>query len=154
MLEGVLYMIIRLQPDQIVLFWDMIRKSMIESNKVPKEFQQDYAINVLTKFLSGMLQAWVGYKVDEEGVKKLHTVFASSIVDEKHHGVRILNAEAIYGFRLIDEELLIEIYIKMEEFAKANNCTVLSADYSFNRVKDILLSAGFEEHKTICRKFI
>ena len=147
-------MIIRLQPDQIVLFWDMIRKSMIESNKVPKEFQQDYAINILTKFLSGMLQAWVGYNVDEDGLKRLHTVFVTNIIDEKYHGIRVLSINAIYGFRLIDEEMFKEGWEKVEEFAKVNNCNVLAADYFFNRVRDILLSAGFEEHKTICRKFI
>ena len=147
-------MIIKLQPDQVVLFWDMIKLSMIESNKVPKEFQQDYSINILTKFLSGKLQAWIGYKKDDKGDKRIHTCFVSSIIDEKYHGVRALNAEAIYGFKMIDEELLIEIYVKMEEFAKANNCNVLAADYSVNRVKEILLGAGFEKHKTICRKFI
>ena len=147
-------MIINLQGDQLILFWDLVRKSMIESNKVPKEYQQDYAISMLTKFLSGKMQAWIGYKIDEDGKKRLYTVFASSIVDEKHFGVRALNAESIYGFRMIDEEMLLDIYDKMIEFAKANNCNVLTADYSFNRVKDILLGAGFEIHRTICRKFI
>ena len=147
-------MIIRLQPDQIVLFWDMIRKSMIESNKIHREYQQDYAISRLTKFLSGRLQAWIGYKVNEKGDKEIYTVFASSIVDEKHYGVRALNAEAIYGFRMIDEEVLMEMLIKMVEFAKANGCNALTADYSSNRVKDILLGAGLEVHRTVCRMFI
>lgn len=147
-------MIIRLQPDQVVLFWDLIRKSMIESNNVPKEFHQEYSISMLTKFLSGKLQAWLGYKVNKDGDKEIHTVFASSIINEKYFGVRALNAESIYGFRVIDAEVLLDMYEKMVEFAKANDCNVLTADYSFNRVKEILLGAGFEKHRTICRKFI
>lgn len=147
-------MIIRLQEDQVVLFWDMIKKSMIESNKIPVEFQQDYSINVLTKLLSGKLQAWIGYKVTDTDEKEIYTVFVSSIIDEKYHGLRLLNAESIYGFRLIDKEVLRELYEKLKEFGKANKCNAMTADYSFNRVKDMLLDAGFEEHRTVCRKFI
>lgn len=147
-------MIINLQPDQIVLFWDLIRKSMIDSNQVPKEYQQDYSIEMLSRFLSGKLQAWMGYEIDEEGNKRIQVVFASSITDNKYFGTRSLNAESIYGFRLIDGKVLSDIYDKMVEFAKANKCNVLIADYSFSRVKDILLGAGFEEYMTSCRKFI
>jgi len=147
-------MIIKLQPDQVTLFWDMIRASMIASNDVPRKYQQDYSINILTKFLSGKLQAWIGYKIDKEGNKLIHVLLVSSIIDEKHYGVKALNAEAVYGFRPLDEELINEIYLKMVEFAKANKCNVMTADYSIDRVKEILLNVGFEKHRTICKKFL
>lgn len=143
-------MIIKLQLDKVVLFWDMIRKSMIESSGIPEKFQQDYSINILTRFLSGMLQAWVGYKVNEDGTKKIHTIFSTSIIDEKFHGVRILNTESIYGFRLIDEELISEMAAGLIEYAKANKCNAISAEYTLDRVKNALLSVGFKIYKTTC----
>jgi len=148
-------MIIRLQAnEQITLFWDMIRQCMIESNQVPKKFQQDYAINALERLLSGMLQAWVIYKEDENKDKRIHAILVSKIIDEKYYGIKILNAEALYGHRFIDDELIDEMFTKTEEFAKANGCNVMAADFSITRVKEILTRMGFREHRTICRKFI
>lgn len=147
-------MIIKLQPDQVVLFWDMIKRCMIASNDIPKEYQQDYTNNVLIKLLSGKLQAWIIYKLDDKGKKLIHAIYVTSIIDEAFHGVKILNVEGVYGFRLLDNELIKECYEKSEEFAKSNGCGVISADYSIDRIKDILLSVGFKKHRTICKKFI
>ena len=147
-------MIIKLQPDQITLFWDMIKRCMIVSNDIPKEFHQDYANSILVKLLSGKLQAWILYKKNNEEKKLIHAIFITSIIDEKFHGIRVLGVEGVYGFRVLDDKLIQECYTKTEEFAKANGCNVLMADYTLERVKDILLSTGFKIHRTICKKFI
>lgn len=146
-------MIIKLQEDQIGLFWNLIKKSMIESNDIPLEFQQDYGIHKLTKLLSGSLQAWICYEVID-GQKHIKFVLVTSILDEKYHGIRVLNVEAIYGFRLVALDDITELYSGLEEFAKANKCNAVAADYSIPRVKEFLMHLGFEEHRTVCRKFI
>lgn len=127
---------------------------MIESNRIPEEYQQDYSIDILTKFLSGRLQAWIGYEFDEDGEKRIQVIFASSISDRKFFGIKSLNTEAFYGFRLVSKSILLDLHDKVLKFAKANKCNVIIADYSFNRVRDILLDMGFEKYRTLCRRFI
>lgn len=147
-------MFIRLQPDQVTLFWDMIKQGMISSYKIPRKFQQDFAINALEQLLSGLSQAWIGFKFDEENNKKIHFIMTSKIIDEKHYGVRSLHIDSIYGFRLISEDMTSEIYEGMNEYAIANNCDIMTAEYSSKRVKHFLESHGFEDHKTTCRKIV
>lgn len=147
-------MIIKLQSDQVVLFWDMVKRGMISSQQIPKEFQQDFALNALGRLLSGMAQCWIGYAIDEEGNKKIHFIFTTSIIDEKYYGIRVIAVDSIYGFRLITQDMVDEIYKGVEDFALANNCNVIAAEYSNKRVKEFLSSQGFEKHRTVCRKFI
>jgi len=147
-------MIIRLDSDQIVLFWDMIRKAAIEANQIPEKHQQDYAINKLTRLLSGNSQAWVGYTIDDIKGKNIKCIILTSIIDEKNYGIRVLNIESIYGFRLITLDVVEKIYAGLEKFAKSTKCDVMSGDYSFSRVKEFLFHVGFEKHRTVCRKFL
>ena len=147
-------MIIKLQSDQVVLFWDMIKQGMISSSNIPKEYQQDFTINALKQFLSGMSQCWIGYKVDEEGNKRIHYILTTKIVDEKYYGIRILLICSLYGFRLIPQDMVDYAYKGLEEFALANKCNVIAADYTNKRVEEFLLSQKFEKHMTTYRKFI
>lgn len=147
-------MFIKLQPDQVPLFWDMIRHGVIQSYKIPKEFQQDFANKYLENLLLGMYQAWVGYNVDEDGNEKLHAIVCSKIVDEKEYGVRTLMLIGVYGFRLITDELIDEALKQFEKYAKANNCNVIATEYKLKRVEDILTRMGFEKHITVSRKIL
>lgn len=147
-------MFIKLQPDQVPIFWDMIKQGMIESYRVPKEFQQDFTLNALTQLLSGMAQCWIGYKVDEEENKRIHYILTSKIVDEKHFGVRVMFIDSLYGFRLITQDMVDYAYEGLKKFALANNCNVIAAEHASKRVKEFLTSQGFEKYRTTYRKFI
>lgn len=146
-------MIIKLQPDQVPLFWDLIRHGVINAYKIPKEFQQDFVINYLKNLLSGMYQCWVGYEV-KDGVKKLTAIQCTRIVDEKEYGIKTLALIGIYGYRLIPEEMIKEVSEALEEFAKSNGCNVMVTEYSSKRVENILNQMGFEKHITVIRKVL
>lgn len=147
-------MIIRLNSDQVSVFWDLIRRGLIEANDIPREFQQDYSIHCLIKLHNGVYQAWLCYDINESGDKEIHAVGVTSILDEKFRGVKILNAEALFGLRPLTDKDINVIIKGLTDFAKANDCKVMSADYSIGRVREILTQMGFEEHRTVCRKFI
>lgn len=147
-------MFIKLQPDQVSIFWEMIKHGMINSYKIPREFQQDFTLKALEHLLSGLSQCWIGYQLDDDGNKRIHFIMTSKIVDEKYYGVRVLFIDSLYGFRLMSEKMVSEIYKGMSEFAKANNCQIMAAEYSSKRVEEFLLSQGFEIHRTTCRKFL
>ena len=56
------------------------------------------------------------------------------------------HAKEIYELKTDNENL--------EKFACANDCNIMAAEYSIRRVKDFLMSQGFEKHTTTCRKFL
>lgn len=146
-------MLIRLQPDQVTWFWGLIKQGIINAYKVPKDFQQDFTLSMLKKLLTGMSQCWLNYEMDDKD-RKIHAIGITSILDEKDYGTRVLNIEALYGFRLISMDMMSDMYSSIEKFALANKCNVLASDYSTNRVKEFLDHLGFEKHRTICRKSI
>jgi len=147
-------MFIKLQPDQVGLFWEMIKQGIISSYRIPKEYQQNFAVKSLERLLSGLSQAWIGYKIDEDSNKRIHYILTTEIVDEKHYGVRYLSIESLYGLRLIAQEELDEMYKGLKEFALGNKCNVMMTSTFGKRAEDMLVSLGFEKHKVISRKVL
>lgn len=147
-------MIIRLQPDQVVLFWDLIKQGVITAYKIPKDFQQDFANNYLEKLLTGMYQCWMGFEYDDEGKKKLIGFQCTKIMEEHEYGVRTLSLVGLYSLRLISKSMMIDMFDNLEKYALANGCNVIVAEYSVDRVGNILSEFGFEKHITVVRKVL
>ena len=146
-------MIINLQPDQVPLFWDLIKHSLIHARGIPKPYQQDYALVALEHSLLGDYQCWLSFDLDKDDNKILHCILVTSIINERIYGRRVLYVEALYGFRLISMEMMEDIYDGLKKFGLANDCVALVADYTNKRSKEFLMHLGFEEHSTTCRKF-
>ena len=144
---------IKLQADQIFLFWDLIKHGVIQSYGIPQEHRQSFSVKYLEKLLSGLSQAWIGYE-EEEDKKKIIGVVSTRIIYEEDYGVRILMVDALYGFRLISNEVLDVSVSSLESYARANNCDAIVAEYSLKRVGDMLAYMGFEEHRTISKKVL
>lgn len=146
--------VIKLLPDQISLFWSLIKHGVVQAYRIPKEFQQDFTLKYLENLMLGLYQCWVGYVETEEGEKKLHAILCTRIIDEKEYGVRTLAIIGVYGFRLIPQDMIESASAKIEEFARANNCNVMVTEYESKRVEDILNTMGFEKHITVARKIL
>ena len=144
---------IKLQADQVFLFWDIIKHGVIQAYGIPQEHRQSFAVKYLEKLLTGLSQAWIGFE-EEEDKKKISGVVSTKIIQEEDYGVRILMIDALYGFRLISKELLDVAITAFESYAKANNCDAIVAEYSLKRVGDMLAHMGFEEHRTISKKVL
>lgn len=147
-------MFIKLQPDQVAHFWELIKHGLVVSYKIPQEFQQDFTQKYLEQTLLGLSQAWLGFMKDEEGNKQVHVTLTTKIVDEKYYGTKCLFVDSLYAFRPITEEIVIAVENTVVPFAKANGCNVIVADYTSNRVRDYLFSNGFEFYKSVARRLL
>lgn len=147
-------MFIKLQAEQVSLFWEIIKYGMISVYKIPKHFQQDFAINILTNLLSGMSQAWIGYDLDDEEVKRLQCIVTTKIIEDEYYGIRRLHIDSLYGYRTVSENVPSEGFKCLEEFARANGCQAVTAEYFFDKAKEVLTAHGFEDHVTVCRKIL
>jgi len=144
---------IKLQADQVFLFWDIIKHGVIQAYGIPQEHRQSFAVKYLEKLLTGGTQVWIAYE-EEEDKKKIICIVSTKIIQQEGYGVKILIIDTLYGFRLISDELIDISIIALEAYAKANNCDAITAEYSLKRVGDILAHMGFEEHRTISKKVL
>lgn len=143
-------MLIRLQPDQISLFWETIREGMIKSYQVPDKFAQDFAVHTLTRFLTGDLQCWMGYEERDE--RKYPQYFAATqIVNNEYFGTRSLWISGFYSLVPVTQEMLDALRDQITPYAKVNKCQVVLADYSNERIKRLLFDSGFEHYKSTAR---
>jgi len=147
-------MFIQIQPDQVPSFWDIIKNGMITVYKIPKHFQQDFAINALTNLLSGVSQAWVGFDLDDEGVKRLQCIVTTKIIKDEYYGIKRLHIDSLYGYRSVSKHVPSEGFKCLDEFARANGCQAVTAEYFFDKAKEVLTAHGFEDHVTVCRKIL
>lgn len=147
-------MFIKLQEHEVPSFWELIKYGMIAVYKIPEEFQQDFAISTLVNLLSGMSQAWIGYDLDDEGVKRLQCVVTTKIVEDDIYGIRRLHIDSLYGYRTVSDHVPTEGFKCLDEFARANGCQAVTAEYFFDKAKEVLTAHGFEYHTTVCRKIL
>ena len=147
-------MLIRLQADQISLFWDNIKDGLVRSMKVPDKYIQTFAIAQLIGLLNGDMQAWVGYDLDGNGGKILNYTLTTKIIDEKHYGSRILVICSLGGIRPLEGSMIEEVHEPIYKFAKANKCNVIAAEYSSKRVEEILEAHGFKKFTSTARLYI
>lgn len=147
-------MFIKLQAEQISLFWESIKYGMVESYKVPREFQQDFAIKSLENLLSGLTQCWVCYQLDGNGNRKLCLIMTTKIINEDDYGAKTLFTDSFYAPRPMTDDILTEAYNGLEAFAKANNCSTMSAELSIKELEDLLVSYGFKKSRSIYKKIL
>lgn len=147
-------MFIKLMPDQVTLFWGSIKTGMIKSYKVPKEYQQDFAIKSLERLLSSLAQCWVRFHIDNENNRILDLIMTSKIINIDHCGARVLFIDSLYGFNLITDEIASEVYSCLDRFALANNCHMISTENSNERLEELLLDQGFEKGNTVYKKIL
>ena len=146
-------MIIKLQADQVGIFWESIKYSMIQANKIPKELEQDFGNKMLEKALTGLIQCWMVYKEGDSG-KEVVALLTTRIIDNTDHGFKVLLLSTLSSFRLLTEELVSDAYNALEAYALANECSMLMAETSIDRVKDMAIKNGFEPVFTTLRRYI
>ena len=144
---------IKLQADQVFLFWDLIKHGIIQAYKIPQDHRQSFAVKYLERLLTGLSQAWIAYD-EEEDKKKITCIVSTKIINQEEYGVKVLLIDTLYGFRLISDELIDIAITSFEAYAKANDCNAILAEYSPKRVGDILARMGFEEFRTVSRKVL
>jgi len=147
-------MLIKLQPDQVGLLWDMIRFAIVDACGVPKELQQDFTNKMLGQLMSGLAQCWIGYELDDKGDKKIHFIVTTKVVGDDLYGLRTLVLSTLHGFRFISNKLIDEAISKFEEYARANKCGIMTAESSSRSAGEFLLKHGFEEHRVAYRRFV
>lgn len=132
-----------LQPGQVSVLWDMVKTALVRANNVPATCIQEYLNNALMNILSGKLQCWICFSLDDAGVKKFHAVGITSMTTDVIYGHVTLHVHTLYGLRAFTDELLLECFEILRKYARSNNCAFIDAETAHKRVVEMLEQCGF-----------
>ena len=137
-------MIIKLMPEQISVYWDMIKHGVVVANKLTGPNQDSVPAKLLERLLVGKAQCWLGMTEDEQGFRT-HYAFGITTVEESSIGEVYLFLHTLYAFRPMPESLVEEILPTLEDFAKGNGCSKLVTFTANARLITLYTTNGFKQ---------
>ena len=132
--------IIKVQPSQVPLVWELVKLAAVKSQEVAPESFQPFCIQLLHNLLNGKAQCWARY--NEEGT--VLSIQLTQICENDVVGVKELIIQGAYSFKLILEEEAIEQHRQWIAFAKATNCSRIVSYSSLPRSWQISETMGWQ----------
>lgn len=118
-------MIVRLMPEQISGFWSLIKTGVIDIGGRISPGNWDYSNNVFNRCLAGLLQVWLcAEEVDSK--PEFKGFFITAIDIDPISEERTLSIQTIYVMKNPSKELYQEAKQRIEDYAKANSCKVVT----------------------------
>lgn len=136
-------MIIRLEPEQIAGFWDILKFGIAKAARTDLIVNGESLNNVLKNLLSGQSQAWLVFQDLENGRDILGIVVTYIGIDGMSE-TRNLIVYALYGFKPAEDAIWIESIEKLGIFARDNNCQNLIGYTTSELLRDKLSGYGFQ----------
>jgi hypothetical protein len=116
-------MFIKLLPEQVSVYWDIIKHGC-QQVLPPMTADNDAAMNdILKKLLMGQFQCWISTEPQSDRFK---CFVISEIATDTFSDQRFFRLYVLYGVRPLTEEDWQEGFEKLQTFAKHNNCTVMT----------------------------
>lgn len=111
-------MAIQLTPDQVPMFWEVIKYGSVNSDFVAEENRGTYLNRLLFLLLSSKAQCFI--RLDKE--RKLQSICITKIVVDEMTGSKGLFIKNVYSFQKFPIELWIEDFTALIELAKKEGC--------------------------------
>lgn len=119
-------MLVRLLPDQVAKFWDIIKYAVEESLPPTVSKNIDNMQNVLIGCLDGSIEVWASYLKKDDNIK-LNAVMLTQFLYDKSTKTKSLLIYCIYGYNNITRDFYIEGLDILKKYAKARGCTQIVA---------------------------
>ena len=135
----------------IEALWPGIKNTVIKSARIPDKDKEEYSIFVLRGLYSGLYQAWMAFNW-VEGEKEIHAMMVTSLNDDNLTGMRYLYVNGIYGYRVLTNEMILDLDKCMVDFAKSQGCNYIRCETNLDRIEEILKFANYEYESTVYKK--
>ena len=137
-------MIIKLLPEQVVKFWDMLRYAIAETFMPRNSCTNEHLRYILAGLLSGKIQCWMAFK-DVEGQRKFIGFVVTRIGSDPAIGELTLFIDSIYAFQTVPEEIMFSCQSILERFAVKNNCKAIAAMTEADRIATLAKRNGYSQ---------
>jgi hypothetical protein len=138
-------MILRLSPEQIVEYWEVIRPNILESLIPIVDRNEETVFRVLQSLLTESLQLWAGIE-DREGKveERVYAIMTTSISIDSISQTRSLLINSLFALKhvpLSDWEKGIRL---LDEYKEKNRCTKLVAYTDIPEIVALASRLGFK----------
>jgi hypothetical protein len=133
--------IYRVLSTQIIDFWDAIKFACKEADELRLEDMQNYFNSLLQELLSDKAQCFV--VLDDNRI--LHSVVITKIVINKAQNIKELNIQCLYSMTTISNSSALRYFKFIADFAKQENCSLVTYNSKNPRVWDIAKTVGCVE---------
>ena len=114
-------MLVKLLPEQVAEFWDIIKFAVEESLPPIVGDHPDKMNRILSSLLSGKTECWASYRRGEEGTV-FEGICLTKIIYDDASDTRNLLLYCIYGYEKTLEEAWMEAFRSVAKYAKAKGC--------------------------------
>ena len=140
-------MLIRLLPDQISQFWNVI-KYAIEQSLPPIAYEHPDKLNrILSAAISGKVEVWVSYTKTQE-VNKLEGVVVTKILYDDASGTKNLLIYCLYGYEKVNSDSWLIGLTALVKYAKSRGCSQIISYSDIPHIIDIVKYLGGEARYT------
>jgi len=137
-------------PDQVSKSWHIL-KPMIGAALPPISMSREDRMNkVLDAILSGRLDVHVCFDFTEEK-SELYGVIVTTVIDIVDGTDRQLLVYAVYGYRKLIIEQVLEVFELIKKLAKSQGCTSISGYTNIPKMIEYVKQMGWEANYTFCR---
>jgi hypothetical protein len=116
--------LIKLLPEQLVKFWDMIRFAIAETFLPRNSCTNEHLRVILANLLSGKQQCWMGFKM-VEGERKFVGFIITKVCTEQFLNERVVSIDHIYAFTGVTDEIWNTSVKVLQEYATKNQCMAI-----------------------------
>jgi len=116
-------MAIMLVPDQIPIFWEAIKFSVVNAEMVEEQYRDKFLNRLLYLLLSSRAQCFVRLSED----RQLQMVGLTSIQVDEIRDEKTLFAYSLYSFEKVPGEVWVKDLDNLIAWAKASGCKTLTA---------------------------
>ena len=141
-------MLLQLTPEQISRRWNDISAAFMQCLPPDIPPTDEVMNNILRSLIDGSAQCWAGVG-SINGKMVVCGLMLTKIEVEYVTGTRSLYIFTLYAYNHISDQLYLEGMETVRKFAKANNCSKVTALTSSGRVVDIAKQLGGKADYTL-----
>jgi hypothetical protein len=136
------FVVLRIYPRDIEKVWAYVKYGLVDMRPLLASTDPDYVNSVLAGIISGRMQLWVGYTMEEENA--LFVGFIISYVDQapSRSGVRFLYIYALYGFNGLAMEHIRKGQEALEGYARLTGCKSIRAEADIGTTDEWIQALG------------
>lgn len=140
-------MIVKLLPDQISKFWDIIRYAVEQSlppivGEHPNKMQ-----NILASALDGSIDVWASYTKDGEG-NRFEGIVLTEILFDRPSRTKNLLIYCMYGYEEVDKQSWIKGISALTKYAASKGCNQIVGYTNIPYIVELVNRLGGETKYT------
>jgi len=141
-------MLVRLLPDDVQRRWPQLKSAILTSLPSHINGTDDAINNLLFALLDDTLHCWILVEYEEKDAK-IRAVVTTTITVDIPSGIKNLLIYSLTAFEPLTQEILVDGYNSLKEFAKSKNCYKITAFTDIPRIIEMVKSVGGDASQTM-----